>query len=85
MPGDAVLADENGILFLEPDMIEATAKRGIELQEAEGPRLARVAKGERLPKISTARTPKSGRSSPLRPKVTPARCRGLRIIKHLPA
>ena len=30
MPGDAVLADENGILFLKPDMIEATAKRGIE-------------------------------------------------------
>ena len=52
MPGDAVLADENGILFLKPDMIEATAKRGIELQEAEGPRLARVAKGERLPDLN---------------------------------
>jgi regulator of RNase E activity RraA len=52
MPGDAVLADENGILFLKPDMIEATAKRGIEMQAAEGPRLERVAKGERLPEIN---------------------------------
>jgi 4-hydroxy-4-methyl-2-oxoglutarate aldolase len=52
MPGDAVLADENGILFLKPDMVEATAKRGIEMQAAEGPRLQRVAKGERLPDIN---------------------------------
>ena len=52
MPGDAVLADENGILFLKPDMIAATAKRGIEMQAAEGPRLERVAKGERLPEIN---------------------------------
>ena len=52
MPGDAVLADENGILFLKPDMIEATAKRGIEMQAAEGPRLERVAKGEHLPEIN---------------------------------
>ena len=52
MPGDAVLADENGILFLKPDMVEATAKRGIEMQAAEGPRLERVAKGERLPDIN---------------------------------
>jgi regulator of RNase E activity RraA len=52
MPGDAVLADENGILFLKPDMVEAIAKRGIEMQAAEGPRLQRVAKGERLPDIN---------------------------------
>ena len=52
MPGDAVLADENGILFLRPDMVEATSKRGIEMQAAEGPRLERVAKGERLPDIN---------------------------------
>jgi regulator of RNase E activity RraA len=52
MPGDAVLADENGILFLKPDQVEATAKRGIEMQAAEGPRLQRVAKGERLPDIN---------------------------------
>lgn len=52
MPGDAVLADENGILFLKPDMVESVAKRGIEMQAAEGPRLQRVAKGERLPDIN---------------------------------
>lgn len=52
MPGDAVLADENGILFLRPDMVEATSKRGIEMQAAEGPRLERVAKGEQLPDIN---------------------------------
>lgn len=51
-PGDAVLADENGILFLKPDMIEKTAKRGIKMQEEEGPRLQRVAKGERLPDLN---------------------------------
>jgi regulator of RNase E activity RraA len=52
MPGDAVLADENGILFLKPDQVESVAKRGIEMQAAEGPRLQRVAKGERLPDIN---------------------------------
>jgi 4-hydroxy-4-methyl-2-oxoglutarate aldolase len=52
MPGDAVLADENGILFLKPHMIEEIAKRGIEMQAAEGPRLQRVAKGERLPDLN---------------------------------
>lgn len=52
MPGDAVLADENGILFLKPHMVESIAKRGIEMQAAEGPRLQRVAKGERLPDIN---------------------------------
>jgi 4-hydroxy-4-methyl-2-oxoglutarate aldolase len=52
MPGDAVLADENGILFLKPDQVESVAKRGIEMQAAEGPRLQRVAKGERLPDLN---------------------------------
>jgi regulator of RNase E activity RraA len=52
MPGDAVLAAENGILVLKPHMFEATAQRGIEMQAAEGPRLQRVAKGERLPDIN---------------------------------
>lgn len=51
-PGDAVLADENGILFLKREMIEETAKRGIVMQDDEGPRLQRVAKGERLPDIN---------------------------------
>src|SRR6185503_4119427 len=51
-PGDAILADENGILVLKKDQIEAAAKRAITMQQDEGPRLARVAKGERLPDIN---------------------------------
>jgi regulator of RNase E activity RraA len=51
-PGDAILADENGILVLKKDQIEAAAKRAITIQQDDGPRLARVAKGERLPDIN---------------------------------
>jgi regulator of RNase E activity RraA len=51
-PGDAILADENGILVLKKDQIEAAAKRAITMQQDEKPRLARVAKGERLPDIN---------------------------------
>ena len=66
-PGDAVLADENGILFLKPNMIEATAKRGIEMQEAEGPRLHVSPRGS-VCRTSTAQTPGFARSSPRKPK-----------------
>lgn len=48
MPGDAILADENGILVLNPSQIASAAPRAIEMQAAEGPRLAEVAKGARL-------------------------------------
>jgi 4-hydroxy-4-methyl-2-oxoglutarate aldolase len=51
-PGDAILADENGVLVLRSDQIEAAAKRAITMQQDEGVRLARVAKGERLPDIN---------------------------------
>ncbi|GAB4184378.1 MAG: RraA family protein [Thalassobaculales bacterium] len=51
-PGDAILADENGILVLKAQDITAIATRAIEMQAAEGPRLARVAKGEKLPDIN---------------------------------
>jgi regulator of RNase E activity RraA len=47
-PGDAILADENGILVLDPAQIATAAPRAIEMQKAEGPRLAEVAKGARL-------------------------------------
>lgn len=52
MPGDAVLADENGILFLKPDQVGPVARRGIETQAAEGPRLVRMANGEKMPDIN---------------------------------
>ena len=51
-PGDAVLADENGILFLKPDTIEAAARRGIVMRREEGPRLQEVARGARLPDLN---------------------------------
>lgn len=47
-PGDAILADENGVLVLKPEQIATAAPRAIEMQAAEGPRLAEVAKGARL-------------------------------------
>ena len=53
-PGDAVLADENGVLVLPPIAahIIASAERAIAMQAAEGPRLAEVAKGARLPELN---------------------------------
>lgn len=51
-PGDAILADENGILVLAPSQIATVAPRAIEMQKAEGPRLAEVAKGARLPELN---------------------------------
>lgn len=52
--GDAVLADESGVLFLKPWQIEEVADRAIEMQEREIGLLARLEKGERLPDISGA-------------------------------
>jgi len=51
-PGDAVLADENGVLVLKPHEIAAAAERAIGMQEAEKGTLARVAAGERMPDIN---------------------------------
>jgi len=50
-PGDAILADENGILVLPPVEIEAIARRAITLQQASETRLAAVARGARLPDL----------------------------------
>ena len=51
-PGDAILADENGVLVLKPGQIADAAPRAIAMQAAEGPRLAEVAKGARLPELN---------------------------------
>ena len=51
-PGDAILADENGVLVLKPEQIASAAPRAIEMQAAEGPRLAEVAKGARLSELN---------------------------------
>jgi regulator of RNase E activity RraA len=51
-PGDAILADENGVLVLKPHEIEDAAARAVAMQAAEKDSLARVAKGEKLPDIN---------------------------------
>jgi len=51
-PGNAILADENGVLVLPQQDILQAAQRAVELQEAGEIALARVAKGERLPDIN---------------------------------
>jgi regulator of RNase E activity RraA len=51
-PGDAVLADENGVLVLKASEIVEAAQRAVGMQNAEKASLARIAKGERLPDIN---------------------------------
>jgi len=51
-PGDAILADENGVLVLPAADIPAAAERAIGMQAAEKTTLARIAAGERMPDIN---------------------------------
>jgi 4-hydroxy-4-methyl-2-oxoglutarate aldolase len=51
-PGDAVLADENGVLVLKPSQIRAAAERAIGMQRDEKIRYPRVTAGEKLPDIN---------------------------------
>jgi regulator of RNase E activity RraA len=50
-PGDAVFADENGVLVLDPADIAWAAKRAIGLQLEEKTTLARIDAGERIADI----------------------------------
>ena len=50
-PGDAILADENGILVLPPAEIEAAARRAIQMQLDEKTTLRRLDAGEKYPDI----------------------------------
>jgi 4-hydroxy-4-methyl-2-oxoglutarate aldolase len=50
-PGDAIVADENGVLVLNPRDIEAAATRAIQMQKAEKLTLARLDAGEKYPDI----------------------------------
>jgi 4-hydroxy-4-methyl-2-oxoglutarate aldolase len=52
LPGDAILADENGVLVLKVDQAAAAARRAIEMQAEEREMLQRVAKGERMADIN---------------------------------
>ena len=51
-PGDAILADENGVLVLKPHEIADAASRAVGMQTAEKEMLKRVATGEKLPDIN---------------------------------
>lgn len=53
-PGDAVLADESGVLFLSPDQCDQVASRAITMQENEITMLERLRAGERLADLSGA-------------------------------
>jgi 4-hydroxy-4-methyl-2-oxoglutarate aldolase len=50
-PGDAIFADENGVLVLPPDQIEVAATRAIGMQSEEKKTLARIDAGEKYPDI----------------------------------
>jgi 4-hydroxy-4-methyl-2-oxoglutarate aldolase len=51
-PGDAILADENGVLVMKPNEIAACAQRAISMQTEEKATLARLLKGEKLPEMN---------------------------------
>lgn len=54
-PGDAVLADENGVLVLPREHIRAAAAQAIAFQEQEKLTLARLRAGEKFPDIVGSR------------------------------
>jgi regulator of RNase E activity RraA len=51
-PGDAILADENGVLVLKPHEITESAQRAVAMQTEEKTTFARLAKGEKLPEMN---------------------------------
>ena len=53
-PGDVVVADECGVVVMEPADAEAAADRAIAMQDAEVKTRARLDAGEKLPDISGA-------------------------------
>jgi regulator of RNase E activity RraA len=53
-PGDVIIADECGVVVLDPKDAEAAAERAIGMQEAEIKSRARLDAGEKLPDISGA-------------------------------
>ena len=53
-PGDVIIADECGVVVLDPGEAEAAADRAIAMQDAEVKTRARLDAGEKLPDISGA-------------------------------
>lgn len=54
-PGDAILADENGVLVLPREQITTVAEQAIDFQEREKLTLARLRAGEKFPDIVGSR------------------------------
>ena len=50
-PGDAVLADDNGMLVMKPHEIAETAMNAVDVQRAEQTRLARSTTGGKRPEF----------------------------------
>jgi len=50
-PGDIVLADENGVVVLEPERVAALAAQALEIQAKEQPVIKRIRNGELLAEI----------------------------------
>lgn len=50
-PGDAILADENGILVMPPSDIDYSARRALQMMKDEKRTLARIDGGEKYPDI----------------------------------
>jgi regulator of RNase E activity RraA len=53
-PGDVIIADECGVVVLDPADAEAAADRAIAMQDGEVKTRARLDAGEKLPDISGA-------------------------------
>lgn len=53
-PGDAVLADESGVLVLDPGDVERVANRALELQALEPKNVARILAGEKMGDVTGA-------------------------------
>ena len=53
-PGDAILADESGVVVLKPDQIDAVSERALGMQEREIGLLERIHAGEKLSDLSGA-------------------------------
>ena len=51
-PGDAIVADENGVLVLKPHEVKAAAERAIAMQDAEKKMWPRLLAGEKMPDIN---------------------------------
>ncbi len=53
-PGDLIIADDNGVLVIQPNEARAVAEKALSMQEKEKPLLEQLREGGSLPEISGA-------------------------------